>query len=215
MRVDNFISKQEPKVISTEKKTIHIVHILDRSTSMAGSKLKAALQGINSEVEELKKDATVNYLFSFVHFGNDIVNSFWQIPIEKVVHINISANGCTALYQAIGETLEKFPQTNPVLVKIFTDGEENQSRGKYNNAFAVKTLIDSLEQKDFTITFVGTKTDVEEIQRNLSIAEGNTLVHDNTAEGVTRSFRKSMDATANYTANVAVGNFSKTLNFYQ
>ena len=210
MRVDNF--KTESK--STEKKTIHIVHILDRSGSMNGPKLNAALQGINAEVQELQKDNMVNYLFTLVHFGSNIINAYWQIPISKVGNINISSDGMTALYQAIGETLDKFPQTNPVLVKIFTDGEENQSRGKYNNASSVKTLIDSLEQKDFTITFVGTASDVESIKRNLSIAAGNTLVHDNTEESVKMSFRKSMDATVSYSANVAKGNFTKTLNFY-
>ncbi|MCA9381732.1 hypothetical protein KC678_05680 [Candidatus Dojkabacteria bacterium] len=93
-------------------------------------------------------------------------------------------------------------------------GEENASRGKYNSVFAVKELIDNLEQKDFTITFVGTEADVYEIQRNLSISKGNTLVHDNTAEGVERSFRKSMAATQSYSASVSRGEYTKTLDFY-
>ena len=178
---------------------------------------KANLNFAKSEYErqkELQKDNMVNYLFTLVHFGSNIINTYWQIPISKVESIYIQSDGMTALYQAIGETLDKFPQTDPVLVKIFTDGEENQSRGKYNNASSVKTLIDSLEQKDFTITFVGTASDVESIKRNLSIAAGNTLVHDNTEESVKMSFRKSMDATVSYSANVAKGNFTKTLNFY-
>lgn len=220
MRVDNFISKSEPIIKSTEKKTIHIVHILDRSGSMDGygssSKIKSALQGINTEVTELQKDANVNYLFSLVDFGDNTINkTYWQRPVSEVGHINIRANGGTPLYQAIGETLEGFPQTHPVLVKVFTDGGENASRGKYNTAFAVKTLLASLKDKDFTVTFVGTESDVATIQRALDIAEGNTLVHDNTAEGVTRSFNKSMGATMTYASNVAQGNFTKTLNFYQ
>ena len=218
MRVDNFITKPEPK--STEKKTIHIVHILDRSGSMDGysgsSKIASALQGINTEVTELKKDTSVNYLFSLVDFGDYTINkTYWQRPIAEVGHINIRANGGTPLYQAIGETLEGFPQTHPVLVKVFTDGGENASRGKYNTAFAVKTLLTSLKDKDFTVTFVGTESDVATIQKTLEIAEGNTLVHDNTAEGVMRSFNKSMGATMSYASNVVEGKFTKTLNFYQ
>ena len=150
MRVDNFkteVKVKPSKNTKSEKKTIHIVHILDRSGSMEGSKLRAALEGINTEVAELQKDTTVDYFFTLVHFGSDIVKAYRETPINKVKNIYVSSNGMTALYQAIGETLDGFPQTSPVLVKIFTDGEENQSRGKYNNAASVKELIDTLEQK--------------------------------------------------------------------
>ena len=53
------------------------------------------------------------------------------------------------------------------------------------------------------------------IQQNLSISAGNTLVHDNTAEGVTRAFNVSNEMSMKYSANVAQGKFTKTLNFYQ
>lgn len=210
MRVDNNNQSVSPK------KTIHIVHILDKSSSMQGGKMKSALSGINAEIKDLKKSNDVEYLFSLVAFsyGFNIRKVYWQMPINQVDTVDIVPNGNTALYQAIGETLEDFPQDNPVLVKIFTDGEENDSRGKYSSAENVKRLIEKLEQKDFTITFVGTERDVKNIQHKLSISDGNTLSHDNTAEGVADSFRKSIDATLFYSNSVSKGEFTKTMSFY-
>ncbi|MCA9381734.1 hypothetical protein KC678_05690, partial [Candidatus Dojkabacteria bacterium] len=122
MRVDNqTTAKKNNKKDSGVKPTIHIVHILDRSGSMNGPKLVNANNGINAEIVELQKDTNVEYLFSLVHFGSDIQTIYWQRPIQEVGFVNIISSGTTALYQAIGETLEKFPQTHPVLVKIFTD----------------------------------------------------------------------------------------------
>ena len=216
MRVDNFISKAEPIIKSTEKKTIHIVHILDRSGSMQGGKLTNALFGVNEEVVELQKDNTVNYLFTLVWFDGDVDRQYWQVPINTVTNININSGGSTALYQAIGETLSDIDTTDPVLIKIFTDGDHyNNNWGKYNNPKIVKELIRDCNSKNFTITFVGTQVDTEKCKDLFGLSSGNISVHDNTAEGVTRSFRKSMDATMMYASNVVEGKFTKTLNFYQ
>lgn len=217
MRVDNFISKPEPK--SIEKKTIHIVHILDSSGSMndgqfsGQSKWQAAVLGVQSEITELKLDDTVNYLFSLVVFGTTSNKIIWQQPISKVNYTSEwRSQGSTALYDTIKETLSNYPQGQPVLVKILTDGQSNSDR---TSPSEIKELVNTLEKKDFTITFVGTASDVDYINKNLGIAKGNMLVHDNTAESVTRSFKKSMDATVSYSTNVAQGKFTKTLNFYQ
>lgn len=213
MRVDNFITKPEPK--STEKKTIHIVHILDSSGSMGdsyNSKWSSAVQGVRSEISELKLDLTVNYVYSLVVFGASSKQVIWQQPINKVKYeSDWRSQSSTALYDTIKATLSNYPQGEPVLVKILTDGASNSDR---TSPSEIKQLIDSLQEKDFTITFVGTADDVEYINKTLGIAEGNTLVHDNTAEGVMRSFKKSMGATMSYASNVAEGKFTKTLNFY-
>jgi len=217
MRVDNF--KTEPvKVLKgkrEEKKTIHIVHILDSSGSMGEgfySKWNSAVQGVQSEITELQKDNVVNYLFSLVVFGKDSKRIFWQVPIKEVVYSSDwRSQSATALYDTIKDTLSVYPQGEPVLVKILTDGQSNHDLTLPKE---IKQLIDNLQEKDFTITFVGTASDVDYINQNLGIAKGNMLVHDNTADGVMRSFRKSMIATTAYTTSVANNEFSKTLNFY-
>jgi len=90
-----------------------------------------------------------------------------------------------------------------VLVKIFTDGENNWKRSLEANAIeAIKTL----QQQGITVTFVGTKEDVSRIQRTFGIDESNTLVHDNTGKGVQEAFEKTRGATQAYTKNVVAGN---------
>lgn len=202
------------KTDKLDKPTIHIVHIVDRSISMSGTKLLNAVKGVNAEIEELQKDSSANYLFTLVHFGSGITRSYWQTPINNVPKINISDYGMTALYQTIGETLSDYDTDDSVLVKIFTDGAENCSRGKFRDVSILKSLIQEKENGNFTITFVGTASDVESIQCELNIAEGNTLIHDNTGAGVEKSFKKSMKATLSYSRSVSQGEFTKTMSFY-
>lgn len=212
MRIDQYVSQK--RIVPEDRKKIHIVHIVDRSTSMDGSKLNSAIKGINKEIEELQKENNVDYFFTLVHFGSDIKTQYYKEPISNVKKVKIYSTGWTALYQAIGETLENYNEDCPVLVKIFTDGEENDSTGKYETAYAVKSLLDSLKSKNYTVTFVGTEYDVKQIQKTLSISEANTLVHNNTAESISRSFTKSMAATKKYSNAVANNEYTKTLSFY-
>lgn len=213
MRVDGNTTKR----VDASKPTIHVVHILDSSGSMGSgiySKWHNAVKGVQQEIEELKKDSSANYIFSLVVFGRDIKKVIWQQPIAEVNYASEwRSTPSTALYDAIGTTLFDYPQDNPVLVKILTDGEENSSR-LYSEK-DIKKQIEDLSEKDFTITFVGTKQDVQYIEVQLSIAKGNTLVHDNTSEGIKTAFEKSMAATRSYSTSVATGEFTKTFNFYE
>jgi hypothetical protein len=200
--------------------TVHNVYILDASTSMAGPKFNNAVAGINAEVEKLKSDKNVNYTQSIVDFSynNDIVTHFWKVPISEVQLFKSKSRGSTALFQAAGNTIERLFQedngVDKVLIKIFTDGQENDSKyGKYANIGDswrpkcpnLAKLIKDCEDKGFTITFVGTESDVKFVTDALNIDESNTLVHDNTAAGVAMSFARGADATIAYSQNLRAG----------
>jgi uncharacterized protein YegL len=195
-----------PKIITGEKPTIHIVSILDASSSMYGGKFSNALQGIQKEIEELKSNTEINYLVTFVTFATRgalrIVHD--KIPVSKIESIPAYCHGNTALYDAIGHILTKVKiETRPeekVLISIFTDGDENDSRewSKRN----VADLIKECEIKGFTITFVGTDRDVKVVVRDLNIKDSNTLVHDNTSHGVADSFKTRSVATRSYSSKV-------------
>lgn len=205
-----------------KKHVIHNVHILDRSTSMGSwdngsNKLNMALKGINAEIEELKKDTTVEYLQTIVDFGSTSKCSVDRVPIQDMNEFHTVANGMTVLYQTVGETLIKLKKSQAdekVLVKIFTDGGENRSTGMYKKPAVLAELIKECEDNGFTITFVGTNIDVKSVVSNLSIDASNTLSHDNTSRGVQDSFEKSMNATTVYTSNIKAGKSVK-LGFYK
>jgi hypothetical protein len=197
---------------NSKKHTVHNVHILDASGSMdSGGKFKNALLGINQEVEALKADKAVNYTQTIVDFSysQDIKIHYWKENLDNVKQLRGTTRGSTALNETIGFVLSKLlgetKKTDKVLVKIFTDGGENDSKGKYASNNAVAKLIEECEGKGFTITFVGTDYDTKQVINKLKIRESNTLVHDNTGAGVTRSFTKSIQATTMYSAKLQAG----------
>lgn len=191
------------------KPTIHNVHILDVSGSMSGGKIAGAIQGINEEVKELQNDKSpVIYTHSLIEFSNhdDIISVCHRIPIADVKPYSTSTRGMTALNQALGETLEKFrkeiPKGEKVLVKVFTDGGENHSRGKWADRKALKEFIEECENNDFTITFIGTQHDVNTVITTLNVAATNTLSHDNTASGIYAASQTRGIATMAYAKKV-------------
>lgn len=197
-----------PDAVPEEKPIIHNVHIVDISWSMHGSKLAAAVQGVNSEIAELKKDDTVEYLQTIVNFSGpyQITTVVDKVPIADVRSYRADAINSTALNQAVGETLVKVrinkKAGEKVLVKIFTDGEENASTGEFRTPAALKKLIQECEENDFTVTFVGTDRDVRHVINTLSIDESNTLAHLNTADSIGAMFRATTSATMLYAKNV-------------
>lgn len=193
-----------------ELKTVHNVHILDTSGSMNGGKIKAALEGINDEVEEMKTITDVKFTQTVVKFssGSDYHEVYWKEPLINVKPINCCAVGGTALFDAIGRTLSKLKAENngtdnKVLVKIFTDGEENSSVNWRKKQ--VQDLIDRCQKEGFTVTFVGTKKDVEYMVDNLSVDISNTYVHYDTAESINFMSQERSGATKTYARKVAEG----------
>lgn len=194
------------------KPKIHIVNILDVSSSMLGGKFEKAFEGIMNEIEEFKTDKTVDYTATFVSFsyGDNIKSHYFNTPISEVKTPTLQASGMTALNRAVGETLEKLLGTVnkdvKTVVSIFTDGEENASQGsRYASKEAVAEIIKKAEKHGITVTFIGTEFDTQNVIRDFGIKASNTLVHDNTAKSVEMSFMSKLSATRSYSTKVAAG----------
>lgn len=195
-----------PNIVTGEKPTIHIVSILDASGSMKGPKFNSALEGIKKEIEEFKNNKDINYLVTFVTFdyAHNIKTHFFKRPIKEISKLSAKTHGYTALYDAIGVTLTNVKNSQAkdekVLINIFTDGGENDSRAWSSNK--VRELIKDCEKRGFTVTFVGTEYDVKQMVNKLDISASNTLTHDNTSQGVADSFRTRSVATVAYSSKV-------------
>lgn len=200
------------------KPTIHIVDIIDCSASMRGSKINSAVKGINKGILNLKEDKIANYTYTLCDFSDsrDINFKYVQYPLDKVNKINFSSRGMTALYDAIGITLEKVIQLKEsdekVLVNIYTDGDENCS--KHYTSILIKDLIDELKSEGVTVTFIGTKMDTEYAIKTLGIERTNTSSYDGTAEGLKMSMEKTIVARAAYSTAVANGQ-DVSIGFYK
>lgn len=212
MRTDGKIVNNNFNISSKieDKKKVYIIHILDRSGSMAGQKLFSAIEGINYEIKTLQQDSNVEYIVSLIFFDDKKQIIYWLKPIKEVTDkVNTWDGSATALFQTLGEILEQglkdIPLGENVLVSIFTDGGENASKGKYANSNVLKELIEEVKKKSYTITFIGTQIDVQAIIRNLNIDASNTLVHNNTAVDITRTATIRTQSTLNYSKKVARG----------
>lgn len=227
MRVEEI--KQEEKVSVKEAKTtkkkvgivptIHIIHILDGSASMSGARFQAAKEGMHEELTAIKEEKDkVNYTYSVVEFDySERIKIALDKGDPKKVTINdielFAPSGMTALYDAIGKTLSdfKYKKEDKVIVKIFTDGGENNS--KNFSGSKVKELIQSKEKEGWVITFVGTPQDTKNIINNLGVNMSNTLTYDGSAEGLRSAYTVSNMSRQSYAKSVIKGDATNT-NFF-
>lgn len=227
MRTNLIKEEVEEEVIKTSNKTnsknttIHILHILDASGSMAGPKFRSAFEGMEEEINSIKADnGGIKHTYSIVEFDepNRIKTIISKVDVDTLTMKDIvlyNPNGMTALYDAIGKTLSNFEvdSKDKVIVKIFTDGAENASNTW--KADKLSELIKIKETLGWVITFVGTDYDVKNMINRLGISKNNTLSYDGSASGLRSSYSVANSARVEYTKAVLDGTEStRTLNFF-
>ncbi len=223
---DNLLVVAEPTLTPASKHRIHNVFIVDASGSMgdyrAGQKYYNAIQGVNELLASISQDTDSDNNVMIVEFeGRKISQRVKLTEPTPSKYLPMGTGGNTPLNQAIGETLEavkilretQFNTSDKVLVNIFTDGGENDSVGKFANPHLLATYIKELENDGFTITFIGTKNEVNYAVQTLGMASTNTMVHNNTSADISRSFLRTVKARTSYSKSVAKGEDVKD-NFY-
>lgn len=220
-------AKQADKTGASSPVIIHNVHILDASGSMNGGKYDNALKGINGEIMSMKTDGE-GMTQTIIEFDSDggiyegnlrLITHYFMTPAINCTAIKgVGARGGTPLFQTVGETIEKLlshiKAGDKVLIKIFTDGGENTSQGKYKNTGSnwspkseeLTRVIKLVEDNhNFTVTFMGTKGDVENMVNHIGLASSNTLFHMNTAESIGATYAVASSATRSYRKEVSRG----------
>jgi len=191
-----------------DKPTIYDVYILDASGSMNfQNKFSNAKQGIVENFEasaQIQETNNIPVLCIF-SYGNQRTISFGMKDCTKALN-SARATGGTALNDAIGNTINaiksKLKESEKVIFKIFTDGQENSSYEFTYNQIA--KLMQNCG-KDWTFTFVGTSYDTQMCTNNYKLDKSNTLVHDNTGKGLEKAMERTRSAMQTYSANVAMG----------
>lgn len=217
---ETFTEVIKPKKQKAEDTTIHIIHILDASSSMHGAKFNAAKSGMDEELSAIKEENnSINYTYSVIEFGScNNIKTIIEKKDARTLDVKqiplFSPSGMTALYDAIGYTLAGFKceKEDKVIVKIFTDGEENNSCNYSGKT--VKELISSKESEGWVITFVGTDRDVEKVISTMGVTRNNTLKYDGTAQGLRSSYSTANSSRAMYAKAVLDGN-DNNMNFFQ
>ena len=199
-------------VSPNSKKVVHNVFLIDASGSMQGSRYNTAISGVSELLQSISTDQFTENTLTIVEFHDTYVER--RIFMDSKIptsYIGRGAHGGTPLNQAVGETCEgvrdernaKFSKEDKVLVNIFTDGEENNSHGKYANSSTLSSFLKELESDGFTITFQGTKNEVNYAVNVLRMSASNTSVHDNSAASIKMSFANTVSARVKYSKSVS------------
>lgn len=190
---------------SSKKHKIHNVFIMDDSGSMSGGKYNNGVAGIQLLVEGIKADNLTDNTVSIVDLNRGVVH--WMKHSKDVTYEGHRNLGGTPLYKTIGKTIDNLlavvAKEDKVLLNITTDGRDTDGFGDYPTL--AQTIKKVQEKNNFTVTFVGTQGDVDFVQRNLNVDASNTLVHDNTADGMKMSFHVSNLARTAYSSAVSEG----------
>lgn len=147
---------------------LDVIFVLDKSGSMANN-TEETISSFNEYLEKEKKNkyetSITTILFNqtnyFLHKG---------IPvnyIKPLTNDDYCAQGCTALYDALGEAIHYIEnkKTDKVLFIIITDGYENASI-KYNQ----KTIFKKINShKEWEFLYIGANIDSYQAGNNIGI----------------------------------------------
>ena len=152
----------------SKKHHLHYVLVADSSGSMA-DQIDEVRDELNIQIEKMRRESDTDThpcTFTMRTFDSAVKNVHVNIPIEDVPKItthDYDAGGMTALFDAIGSTIESVGELlgnridgekESLAMIIFSDGGENASRTY--NCHKIKTLLDKYQNRPgFNIVFVG------------------------------------------------------------
>ena len=151
-----------------------IVLILDSSGSMNSQK-RDVVAGINETIRQQRKlnqEDNSKVLFNIVSF-NDNVLSPTNDTLESIRYLSdrdYNPTGSTALYDAIGLTINRYRDERNVIFLIMTDGEENASR-KYNYEMITGLIKEMKDYKNWN--FIYLSEDIKTFKQAESIGVSN------------------------------------------
>lgn len=171
-----------------KEKKLDVVFILDKSGSMGGQE-ENTISSFNEYLEKEKKN-TYETNITTVLFSDTYSILHDRIPVKKVKKLtnkDYFVGGCTALYDALGNTINSMKQkdTDKVLFIIITDGYENASREYKKDD--IKNLIN--KNKDFEFIYVGADIDSYAAGSQIGIKNDNIANFKKDRKGTSKMFK--------------------------
>jgi uncharacterized protein YegL len=169
-----------------KKDLTYISVVLDESSSMSIAR-SATIEGMNTFFTEQAKRPGEAKL-TLVKFASEVREPVYiDRPIGQVEPLNLNTyvpNGMTALYDAIGQTIDltgvrlaEMPEAErpeQVLIVIQTDGEENQSY-KYSLEKIQSMIKHQKDVYNWDFIFMGQGIDSFAVSKNLGINAKSTF----------------------------------------
>jgi von Willebrand factor type A domain-containing protein len=190
------------------KNYVKIVNIIDRSGSM-GSMIDTAIGGFNEFLQEqqnIEGDALVSTMLFSSKFHNLYENSDIQ-ECKFLNKDNYIPNGTTALYDAIGRTIDneidqlgnlpKEERPEKTLCVILTDGYENASR-KFTKEQIKEKISEMKEDFNWEFIFLAANEDASLTAETMGISKGNSYAFTNSSTGLKDAYTAVSFATTSY-----------------
>lgn len=196
-------------------KTIHHLIVVDASGSM-GPKVAEVRGGLNRIFKDLKAEAkkekraririTVTDFSSHGDF-NVLYSDAAPKELKQLKRGDYTTRALTALYDAIGRAFQLVPKKqDAVLVTIFTDGMENDS--KEFDASKIRKLISKKQKKGWTVTFMGTTEEAMLQAHEIGIADDHMLLYKDSKAGTEKALHTFNLARQEYQECLIVGEMS-------
>lgn len=182
--------------VTTEEKNIatECVCILDKSGSMHPL-TQDTIGGYNRMLAE-QKQIPGDARLTLVLFDDKVKTIYESKPLSEVPNLDESiyrATGTTALYDAIGSTIENLDRriesltAKPkVIITIFTDGEENASL-VYRKA-QIKELIEVRQRAGWEVVFIGAGIDAMTAGTSIGVSSNQIHSVSSDAKGMSHTF---------------------------
>lgn len=185
------------------KNITDLIFILDKSGSMSGLE-KDTIGGFNSLIEKQKKEEGLAYVTTVLFSDKtEIIHDRMEIKdVTKLTEKEYYVGGCTALLDAIGETINNINEknnkldicnkANKTLFVITTDGMENASR-EYDYK-KIKKMIEEKKECGWDFLFLGANIDAIETASRFGIDEDNAVEYKCDSKGVNLNYESLNEA---------------------
>ena len=193
-------------------KKLDVVFILDKSGSMSGSE-DNTISSFNEYLEREKKNK-YNTLVSTILFSDNYYYLHKRENIKNIKHLtnrDYYVGGCTALYDALGNTINYFKKANTdkVLFIIITDGYENASL-EFNKSKITKLIKNS----GFEFIYIGADIDSYSAGSDIGIRRENIANFKKDKKGTNLLFRSVGKYSEAMMADASTSRWSEELDEY-
>jgi len=172
---------------------MRVVFLLDATGSMEKIRQKIIDQ-YNNMLNELRtehQDDADNINFTLVRFAQmmKVTNYASLNDVPELDQDSYETFGKTALYDAVGCTLQAFQDEQKNVVQIFSDGKDSFSKIYQDDQ--VKNLVKTLSRKQWQINYSGTDHDVGKVAKSIGIKPSKIVQFRKNQRGLKNGFAKS------------------------
>lgn len=200
-----------------------VVTIIDNSESIYGKECNT-INGINLMLDEIKllKSYEDTVLISIKLFNNKQLMKLRHMDIKYVKKLVLSdflPNGCSALFDAIGDTLKYFMEKklyNPTaydncIIYIVANGLENSSK-KYNK-ITIKKMIKTAEIiYNIDIIYIGSNKNAILEANSIGIKSEQIIYYSETEKNIKDIYRSCAEISSNSRKYYKLNNFNRLEN---